>query len=122
MTKGIKGYNSKRDKPDFEDIIITGTPALTKANKLVEFFRNLYLKAMLDRFGQIHLAVSAYNAGSGRVPTQTSMVGGMQYVNLTYMRNVLGMIQRFRLLFMGYKGAEVYLSYFPPQLWGFEVP
>ena len=47
MTKGIKGYNSKRDKPEFEGII-TSIPTPPKVNKLAEFFKNLYLKAMLD--------------------------------------------------------------------------
>lgn len=81
-----------------------------------------YLRAMLDKFGKMHLAVSAYNAGSGNVPTETSMVGGMRYVNISYMRNVLGMIQRFRLLFMGWKGATAYITLFPPNLWRFEIP
>ena len=46
MTRGIKGYNSKGDKPDFE--IIIEPEAKGNLHKLVEFFKNLYLKAMLD--------------------------------------------------------------------------
>lgn len=81
-----------------------------------------YLRAMVDKFNALHLAVSAYNAGAGNVPWETSMVGGMHYVNIRYIRNVLGMVQRFRLLFMAYKGANVYMALFPSQKWRFEIP
>ena len=46
MRKGIKGYNSRNDEPDF-GIIIEGK-SRNKVYKLMEFFKNLYLKAMLD--------------------------------------------------------------------------
>lgn len=80
-----------------------------------------YLKAMLDKFDNIVPAVSAYNAGAGNVVMDTSM-RGMEYVNISYIRNVLGMVQRFRLLFMGYKGANAYLMLFPPNRWTYEIP
>ena len=85
-----------------------------------------YLRAMIDRFfyqGGIPDAVSAYNAGPGNVrPGGPSMVGGMQYVNLSYIRRVLGMVARFRLLFMGSQGAAVYMQQFPGNKWRFEIP
>jgi soluble lytic murein transglycosylase-like protein len=81
-----------------------------------------YLRAMLDQFGKVHLAVSAYNAGAGSIVYDSSMVGGMQFVNIKYMRRVLGMIQRFRLLFMSSHGADAYMRLFPPQKWSFEIP
>jgi len=59
MTKGIKGYNSPKDKPDIEpemkkkvviDIMAKVKESLVekKANALTESFKNLYLKAMYD--------------------------------------------------------------------------
>ena len=81
-----------------------------------------YLKAMLDKFGAVAPAVSAYNAGAGRVQWDSSMVGGMQYVNLSYVRKVLGMIPRFRLLFMGSQGASLYMTLFPGNRWDFVTP
>lgn len=81
-----------------------------------------YLRAMIDKFQNIVPAVSAYNAGAGSVVFDSSMVGGMQYVNISYVRRVLGMVQRLRLLFMAYKGANVYMSLFPSQKWRFEIP
>ena len=81
-----------------------------------------YLRAMLDKFGAIAPAVSAYNAGAGRVEVDTSMVGGMRYVNLEYVRRVMEKIQRYRLLFMGAKGADRYMTLFPSQKWAFEIP
>lgn len=81
-----------------------------------------YLRAMLDRFGSVPPAVSAYNAGPGGVTYDTSMVGGRQYVNVSYVRRVLEMVQRFRLLFMAWNGANVYMSLFPHNKWRFEIP
>ena len=81
-----------------------------------------YIRKMLDRFRSIPPAVSAYNAGPGNVGSDPSMIGGRQYVNLTYIRAVLGMVQRFRFLFMAAKGANVYMSLFPSNKWRFEIP
>ena len=81
-----------------------------------------YLRAMLNKFQNIVPAVSAYNAGAGSVVYDTSMVGGMQYVNISYIRRVLGMVQRFRLLFMAYQGGNVYMTLFPSQKWRFDIP
>ena len=81
-----------------------------------------YLRAMLDKFGKVAPAVSAYNAGAGSIEHDTSMVGGMQYVNVAYVRKALEMIPRFRLLFMHRQGAGNYLNVFPGQKWSFETP
>ena len=81
-----------------------------------------YLRAMLDKFGKVAPAVSAYNAGAGSLVRDVSMVGGMQYANVAYVRSVLVMIGRFRLLFMGTQGAGVYMTRFPGDKWRFEIP
>jgi len=79
-----------------------------------------YLRYLLDRFGLVQRAVSAYNAGPGNIsvdPTER-----IRYVNPEYVRKVLGMIQRFRLLFMAYKGGNEYLDRFPGWKWEYVVP
>lgn len=81
-----------------------------------------YLRRLLDRFGNVAPAVSAYNAGPGNVIWDSSMVGGVQYVNAPYVRSVLSMIPRFRILFMSAKGAALYNRMYPPSMWEFEIP
>ncbi len=81
-----------------------------------------FLRSLLDKYSTIDPAVSAYNAGAGSIRFDTSMVGGMQYVNVGYVRNVLGMIPRFRLLFMSDQGANVYLLRFPGEQWRYDIP
>src|SRR3546814_1699537 len=53
-----------------------------------------YLREMLDKFGQIHLALAAYNAGPGAV----MRAGGIPRNNETpgYVRSVLGRWQAIR--------------------------
>jgi soluble lytic murein transglycosylase-like protein len=81
-----------------------------------------YLRSLLDRFGTVTPAVSAYNVGPGGVIWDSSMVGGIEYLNVGYIRNVLGMIPRFRVLFMAEKGASLYNGMYPPERWSFEIP
>lgn len=80
-----------------------------------------FLRILLNKY-DVDAAVSAYNAGAGSIKFDTSMVGGMQYVNVGYIRNVLGMIPRFRLLFMAAQGANAYLVRFPGERWRYDTP
>jgi len=50
MTKGIKGHNSPKDKPDIEPDRSTKYVLLPnpESNKTMELFKKLYLKAMYD--------------------------------------------------------------------------
>lgn len=79
-----------------------------------------YLRMLLDRFGLVDRAVSAYNAGPASVSVDPSVP--MAFANIGYVRRVLGMIPRFRILFMSRQGGNRYLELFPGLKWRYETP